>query len=115
MSNGTYIIRRFLDAWHARDRAAAEELLSEDFTFTSPFDDRIGKRAYFERCWPPGHRIRDFQIETLCANGTEAFVRYECAIETGPRFRNLDYFRIEDGKIREVEVYFGSLPEENAA
>jgi hypothetical protein len=114
MSNGTNIIRRFFDAWHARDRAAAEELLSEDFTFTSPFDDRIGKRAYFERCWPPGHQVRDLQIETLFANGAEGFIRYECAIETGPRFRNLEYFRIEGGKIKEVEVYFGSLPEEAA-
>lgn len=90
-----------------------ENLLSDDFTFTSPFDDRIGKTTYFQRCWPNSHKIRFFQIETLCDNGSETFIRYECAIETGPKFRNMEYFRIEGDRIKEVEVYFGSLPEDD--
>jgi len=112
-TDGTQLIRDDFSAFQARDRAAMEKLLSDDFTFTSPFDDRLDKAAYFARCWPQAQRFRQFEIETLCDRGDEAFVRYECAIETGPRFRNLEYFRIEGERICEVEVYFGSLPDES--
>jgi hypothetical protein len=36
------------------------------------------------------------------------FVRYECELKDGARFRNTEYLRIEGNKIKEVEVYFGS-------
>lgn len=29
-----------------------------------------------------------------------------------PRFRNTEFFRIQGNKIKEVEVYFGNLPED---
>jgi hypothetical protein len=36
---------------------------------------------------------------------------YECERIAGPKFRNTEYLRIEGDKVKEVEVYFGSLPE----
>jgi hypothetical protein len=40
--------------------------------------------------------------------GNEAFVRYLAELEDGSKFRNTEYFRIEGGKLKEVDVYFGS-------
>lgn len=111
---GSRLVREYFSAFHSRDRKTMEDLLSDDFIFTSPFDDRIGKAIYFQRCWPSSYRIREFRIETLCDNGSDAFIRYECAFDTGPKFRNMEYFRIEGSRIKAVEVYFGSLPEEDS-
>jgi len=44
-------------------------------------------------------------------SGNEAFVLYEREPKAGAKFRNTEFFRIEGKKIKEVEVYFGSLPE----
>ncbi|HKF61704.1 MAG TPA: nuclear transport factor 2 family protein [Dongiaceae bacterium] len=102
------VIRRYYGAYEAKERGAIEPLLGEDFTFSSPHDDRIGRAAYFERCWPNSENIGRFHIERLFVEGDEAFVLYELEPEAGTSFRNTEFFRFEDGRIRAVEVYFGS-------
>lgn len=110
-SNPPDLIRKYYSSYESKDRKSLEDLLSDDFTFSSPLDDRISRTTYFQRCWPNSETISVFHIEKLFAKGDEAFVRYECERIAGPKFRNTEYFRIEGDKIKEVEVYFGSLPE----
>lgn len=111
------LVRGCFEAYQNKDRNAIEELLSDDFTFTSPYDDSIDRKTYFERCWPYSIELKSFTIEKLFENGNEAFVRYECEQTSGRKFRNTEYFRAENGKIKEVDVYFGrttkEAPEEN--
>ena len=104
----TDLIRNYFAVFHARDRAAAETMLSDDFTFSSPLDDRINKAAYFARCWPQGERQSALQIEKIFGEGDEVFVTYSCAQPDGTRFRNTEFFRTGAGRITQVEVYFGS-------
>jgi ketosteroid isomerase-like protein len=104
----SHTIRRLFTAFQSGDRQVAEELLADDFTFSSPRDDRISKGEYFVRCWPNRDNVRGFEIEQLFEQGNEAFVRYTAErVSDGVRFRNTEYFRVERGKIKEVDVYFG--------
>ena len=101
-------IRGLFLAFQQKDRRAAEDLLADDFTFSSPRDDRIGKTEYFARCWPNSDKIRNFEIEQIFEKGNEAFVRYVAErTSDGVRFRNTEFFRLAGGKIKEVDVYFG--------
>jgi ketosteroid isomerase-like protein len=59
------LIRKCYAAYQAKDRAAIEPLLTEDFTFTSPLDDPIDGAAYFSKCWPNSEHIRAFTIKKL--------------------------------------------------
>ena len=43
------LVRRLFGAYQSKDRKVMEELLSDEFTFTSPYDDHIDRTAYFER------------------------------------------------------------------
>jgi len=102
------ILRSYFSTYERKDRPALEALLAEDFTFTSPNDDdHINTACYFEKCWPGSANIQRFLILDLIENGDEAFIRYECEMVDGKRFRNTEYFRLEGGKVREVDVYFG--------
>jgi len=58
MSDPIDIARRCYQAYIDGDRAAIEPLIAEDFTFTSPRDNRIDRATYFERCWPNHHRLQ---------------------------------------------------------
>lgn len=107
MSNAD-IVRKCFDAYRNKDRKALEALLSEDFKFTSPYDDAIDKATYFERCWPNSERIKSFTVEKIFAEGVEAFVLYKCVNKKGDEFRNTEFHRFRQGKIREVHVYFGA-------
>jgi ketosteroid isomerase-like protein len=101
------LVRKCFSAYELKDRQMIEDLLSDDFTFTSPLDDRINRIEYFKRCWPNSESIQSFQIEKLFENGNEAFVRYECEMKAGKKFRNTEWFRFEGGKLKEVQVFFG--------
>lgn len=106
--NATDLVRKYFAVFHARDRASAEAMLSDDFTFSSPLDDKIDKAAYFERCWPNADHQSGLQLEKVFGEGDEAFVTYSCPRPDGTSFRNTEFFRTRDGQITQVEVYFGS-------
>jgi ketosteroid isomerase-like protein len=46
MSDVEEVVRRCYRAYETKDRAALEPLIAEDFTFTSPWDDHIGRDVY---------------------------------------------------------------------
>ena len=106
--NTSDLIREFFAVFHARDRAAAEVMLSGDFTFSSPLDDKINKAAYFDRCWPNGDHQASFELERVFSEGAGGFVTYSCSRLDGTPFRNTEFFRTSGDQITQVEVYFGA-------
>lgn len=82
----------------------------EDFTFTSPYDDHIDRASYFERCWPNSELVRELRIKKLFEKDGEVLIRYELETHGREKFRNVEFLRTDGSLIREVEVYFGSLP-----
>ena len=107
-TNGvSVIVRKYFSAYESKDRKVVEELLSDDFTFSSPLDDHISRTEYFKRCWPNSEKIDSFQIEKSFEKENEVFVRYECRQKSGAKFRNVELFKFEGNKIKEIDVYFG--------
>lgn len=94
-------------AFESGNRRVVEELLSDDFTFYSPYDVGIDRTEYFERCWPNAELIQAFEIQRLVEAGDEVIVTYESTKTDGHRFRNTEVLTFEADKIRRVEVYFG--------
>ena len=93
-------------AYAGKDRQAIEVLLADDFHFTSPLDNRIDRKTYFEVRWPNSERIDGFDIVRLAVDGDRAFVTYEARMGK-ERFRNTEVHTVRGNKIAEVEVYFG--------
>ena len=84
-------------------------LISDDFTFTSPYDDTIDRAKYFSRCWPNSDRFSDFRIERTAEDGAGGvFVTIACNVKDGQFFRNTEYLKVQDGQIVSVNVYFGA-------
>jgi ketosteroid isomerase-like protein len=102
------IIERCFIAYNAKDRDTVEGLLSDTFTFTSPYDDAIDRATYFERCWPNSDRIRQHVIERIFVEGNEAFVTYRAITVEGIEFQNTEFFTFEGKQIASVNVYFGA-------
>jgi ketosteroid isomerase-like protein len=106
-SHAAEIIRRYYAAYESKDKEALEGLLSDGFMFSSPHDDRINQQTYFAKCWPFSEKVRAFHLERIAEDGDKVFVLYECEPANGVTFRNVEVFRIEHGKVKEVVVYFG--------
>jgi ketosteroid isomerase-like protein len=107
------IVRKCFQAYTDRDRAAIEGLVDEALRFTSPRDNRIDRATYFRRCWKNSDAIVGRKMIQILADGERVFVIYELAWTTGRASRNTELFTLRNGKIVEVEVYFGwSIPHE---
>lgn len=107
MSN-TEVVRALFAGFRAQDRAAVDALLAEDFVFTSPYDDHIDKAAYLEHCFPTADRFASQALLDVVESSRDGvFVRYEYELVEGGRWRNAEHLTVREGRIVEVEVYFG--------
>jgi ketosteroid isomerase-like protein len=111
-ANKSELIRALFAAYRANDRASVEKSFTDDFTFTSPYDDRIDKATYFERCWRVSDWIERQALEKIFVEGEEAFVTYEVVAKDAKRFRNTEFFRFDGERIRSIDVYFGATYKE---
>jgi hypothetical protein len=99
---------------HDPDFVAAN--LAPGFTFTSPFDDHIGREEYFRRCWPATPMHQSFQFVALMESGDQVLVVYDAelrapnAVHVTGRFRNAELMIFEGDKLKSVEVFFGDPP-----
>jgi SnoaL-like protein len=105
------IIRGYYTAYEKKDWNSMEQLLADGFTFTSPNnDDHINVKAFKAKCWPESTKIKKFDLKKIIGNGNEAFVLNLCTTTSGTLILNTDYFKVENGKIKEVTVFFGPGP-----
>ena len=100
------LVEGFYRAYERQDRAALEAAMTEDFAFSSPQDDRIGRAEFFERCYPNPDLI-GFDFVRVLETGDEVVVTYEFARKQGGRTRNTEVLRLRDGRIASVECYWG--------
>ena len=113
MSSSADIVRACFAAYLAQDRAAMERLLAEDFVFTSPQDDHIGKAAFLERCFPTADRLRSQELLDVVPSDRSTrrrrtvFIRYEYELKTGARHRNVEVLTVRGCQVTETQVYFG--------
>jgi len=111
MTDPVAIARASYEAYVRKDRQALEALISDDFRFMSPLDNRIDRATYFERCWPNSEKFTSFDFVRLVPQGSDVIVTYEARMKDGQSFRNTEILTIRGSQIVNVEVYFGwSLP-----
>jgi ketosteroid isomerase-like protein len=107
MSNAD-VVRASFEAYLAQDFKTAAGLLAEDFVFTSPQDDHIGKQEFLDKCFPTAGRLTSQQIVHLVEAGQDGvFIMYEYELKTGERHRNTEFITVRDGQLAETQVFFG--------
>jgi ketosteroid isomerase-like protein len=104
------IIRKWYAAWEKKDLGTFDSLLADDFTFSSAAgDDHISKSTFKTKCWDTQSGfIEHFDLERITTGADHAFVKYLCHTKNGKSFRNVEYFRIRNGKLESLECYFGA-------
>src|SRR3984893_16224904 len=100
--------RSIFAAYLSNDRKAVEDSFTDDFRFTSPYEDEIDKATYFARCWRVSDTIGRHELEKSLVEGDESLVTYKCRAKGGKKFRNTEFFIFEGDKIKRIDVYFGA-------
>ncbi|MDJ0356784.1 nuclear transport factor 2 family protein [Paenarthrobacter sp. PH39-S1] len=104
----TDVVRASIEAYLAQDLDVAEALIAEDFEFTSPQDDHIGKSAYLEHCFPTADRFTFHEIlELVTVREDGVFLLYEYVLQNGERYRNAEFITVRGGRLVQTQVFFG--------
>jgi ketosteroid isomerase-like protein len=112
-SSNVAVVQKYFQAYTDKDRAAIEAVVDETFRFSSPRDNRIDRATYFGRCWKVSDAIVGRKTIHMLADGDRVFVTYELAFTSRRIARNTEIITLRNGKIVDVEVYFGwSIPHE---
>ena len=104
------LIRKWYAAWENKDLGTFNMLLADNFTFSSAAgDDHISKSTFKTRCWDSQVEFIDhIDLERVTTGENDAFVKYLGHTKNGKSFRNVEYFRIKNGKLESLECYFGA-------
>ena len=101
------VVHRLFAGYLEQDQDAAEKLIADPFSFTSPQDDHIDRADYFEKCFPTASRVRRQKLLRVAVTGDDVFVMYEYELLTGEVHRNAELLTVRDGQVVEVQVFFG--------
>ena len=101
------LARKYYQSYVEKDRAGIEAVVHDEFRFSSPWDNKINRATFFDRCWPNSEMITGFDLVNLVVDGERAFITYEGKSKNGKPFRNTEIMSFRDGQIVEIEVYFG--------
>jgi ketosteroid isomerase-like protein len=104
------LIRKWYAGWEKKDWGPLDNLLTDDFTFSSAAgDDHISKSTFKSRCWETQiDYIAHFDLERITTGPEDGFVKYLCHTKDGKSLRNVEYLRIKNGKLQSIECYFGA-------
>jgi ketosteroid isomerase-like protein len=104
----TEVVRAMMQAYLDQDLVTAERLLDDRLTFTSPQDEHIDKAAFLQRCFPTADRtVSQEVLQCVDGEGDQVFLLYEYVLKTGERHRNVEVQTVRDGRIQEIQVFFG--------
>lgn len=107
MSNAE-VSRAMVRAFQEQDAELARSLLADGFTFTSPQDDHLDAERWMEICFPTAGHFSSHELTDLVESGEDVvLLRYEYVTGEGTRWANAERHVIRDGRISEVQVYFG--------
>lgn len=104
------LARAYYRVFQSADRDGMEALLAPGFTFTSPWDDHIGRDRYFSHCFVHAGEFRFGADMQVFAQGDDVVVIYGTEGKQGGTFRNAELLRFENGQIASIEVFFGFIP-----
>jgi ketosteroid isomerase-like protein len=103
------VVRSLVQSYLDQDATAAEQLLADDFTFSSPRDDHLDKATFFERCFPATTQLASHRlVDVVATDGDDVFIRYEYeSLQSGQRHSNVEVHTVRDGKVAGIQVFFG--------
>ena len=103
------VVRELQAAFDAQDADAADRLIAQDYSFTSPQDDHLDKAECLRVCFPTAAHFASHTMlaaRELGADDVVSYYEYEVA-ESGERYRNTEVATVRDGQVVETRVFFG--------
>jgi ketosteroid isomerase-like protein len=111
VSNARDIVERYHRAFGAKDFDAAGSLLAEDLEFRGPIDTFHSAGDYLAAIRQLSAIVEGVEVEKVFADGDDVAMFYGLVTSTPAGTAPVaEWYRVRDGKIAAIRVYFDARP-----
>lgn len=103
------VVQRWHEAWSKNDFETARTLLHDDLSFRGPIDTFDNADDYLAALQRLAAMVKSVDLQRTLAEGDEVVLMQELDTPVG-RSPVAEWYRVRDGKIAEVQVYFDARP-----
>jgi ketosteroid isomerase-like protein len=96
------LVRRYHDAWTAKDFAGAAALLADDLEVEVPINDYPTRESFAAAVEGFGSLARRVTLRSAMGAGDEAMLLYDMDVEGLGDFRVAEHFTVRDGRIARI-------------
>ena len=103
------VVKAYYSGFEKHDWNAVAAQFADGFTFTSPNnDDHISVEKFKEKCWGTAKSIKKVNYIKMVENGNDLMLLVQIITTDDKVVRNVDIFNFSSGKIKSIEVFFGT-------
>ena len=103
------VVKAYYSGFEKHDWNAVASQFADGFTFTSPNnDDHISVEKFKEKCWGTNISFKKVNYIKMTESGNDLTLLVEIITAENKVVRNVDIFTFSSGKIKSIEVFFGS-------
>jgi ketosteroid isomerase-like protein len=108
-ANAREVVERWHEAWAGKDFETGRTLLHDDLSFRGPIDTFDNADDYLAALQRLAAMVKSIDLQRTVAEGDEVVLMLELDTPMG-RSPVAEWYRVRDGKIAEVQVYFDARP-----
>jgi ketosteroid isomerase-like protein len=103
------IVERYHEAWTGKDFETARALLHDRLSFKGPIDTFENADDYLAALERLAPMVQGVDVKKVLAAGDDVVVLFDLLTPGGPA-PVAEWYRVRDGKIAAVQVYFDARP-----
>jgi len=109
--NNSETVRAYLSCWGKRDMDGARKLLADECTFTDPsLGESLQADDFFAKTEAFVETIRSVEIVSVLEDDEFVGALYCLTTEQFPKFWFSEWFKVENGKIKEGRLLYDTHP-----
>jgi limonene-1,2-epoxide hydrolase len=99
-----------LEAWTGGDVASVRGMIHDDVTFDGPLGHTEGADEYMEGLRGMARMVKGAEGHHVAVDGEHVFIVYDLLTDTAPPIPTVGWYRVRDGRISSLRVFFDPRP-----
>ena len=99
-----------LAAWTGGDVDSVRAMIHDDVTFDGPLGHTEGADEYMEGLRGIARIVKGADQHKVVVDGDEVFIVYDLLTDTAPPIPTVGWYRVPDGRIASLRVFFDPRP-----
>jgi limonene-1,2-epoxide hydrolase len=104
------VAKACLEAWTGGDVESVRGMIHDDVTFDGPLGHTEGVDEYMEGLRGMARLVKGAEQHRVAVDGEDVFIVYDLLTDTAPPIPTVGWYRVREGRIASLRVFFDPRP-----